>query len=89
MPRPRHNGQSGLAVGMYWATRISSLGFAMVLPTALGYWLDRTWGTAPWLLIVGACLGFTAAMFDLFRLARRLERSGSGTGSPRQDDASV
>lgn len=88
MPRPRRNGQSGLAVGMYWATRISSVGFAMVLPTALGYWLDSKWGTAPWLVVVGACLGFAAAMFDLIRLSRQLEIGGRGSGPSRQDDAS-
>jgi ATP synthase protein I len=89
VPRPRRNGQSGLAAGMYWATRISSVGFAMVLPTALGYWLDSKWGTAPWLVIVGVCAGFAAAMLDLFRLARRLENKGPGSGASRQDDASV
>jgi ATP synthase protein I len=89
VPRPRRNGQSGLAVGMYWATRVSSVGFAMVLPTALGYWLDSKWGTAPWLVIVGACLGFTVAMLDLVRLARRLEKAGPGSGSHRQDGSSV
>ena len=82
MPRPRQHGQSGLAVGMYWATRVSSVGFAMVLPTGLGYWLDSKWGTAPWLVIVGACLGFTIAMLDLAKLARQLENSESNSGPP-------
>lgn len=77
MPRPQKYGQSGLAVGMYWATRVSSVGFAMVLPTGLGYWLDSRWGTAPWLVIVGACLGFVVAMLDLVKLAKQLEKPGS------------
>jgi F0F1-type ATP synthase assembly protein I len=74
---------------MYWATRVSSVGFAMVLPTALGYWLDSKWGTAPWLVILGACIGFATAMLDLMKLAKRLEKPGPGHGSARQDDASV
>jgi F0F1-type ATP synthase assembly protein I len=53
----------------------------------LGYWLDRRWGTAPWLVIGGACIGFVTAMLDLFRLARRLEKSGAR--SPRQNNGSV
>ena len=77
MPRPRRNGQSGLAVGMYWATRISSVGFAMVVPTAVGYWLDGKWGTSPWLVLVGACFGFATAMLDIVRLAKRLQQRGS------------
>jgi ATP synthase protein I len=84
VPRPRKYGQSGLAVGMYWATRISSVGFAMVLPTALGYWLDRLWGTAPWLVVVGACLGFAIAMLDVLKLARQLDKPGSQPGRPDQ-----
>ena len=89
MPRPRRNGQSGLAVGMYWATRVSSVGFAMVLPTALGYWLDSRWGTAPWLVILGACLGFLASMLELITLVRQLDKPGPGSGTVRRDGADV
>ena len=84
MPRPRQNGQSGLAVGMYWATRISSIGFAMVVPTVVGYWLDSKWGTSPWLVLMGASLGFATAMLDVARLARRLQQRGSEISSPPQ-----
>lgn len=72
---------------MYWATRVSSVGFAMVLPTGLGYWLDTRWGTAPWLVIVGACLGFAAAMLDLMKLAQQLQKPGPKSGPPRSTGA--
>lgn len=67
---------------MYWATRVSSVGFAMVLPTGLGYWLDTKWGTAPWLVVVGACLGFAAAMLEVMKLAKLIEKTDSKSGPP-------
>lgn len=82
MPRPRSRGQSGLAVGLYWATRISTIGFQMAVPPAIGYWLDAKLGTAPWLVITGACLGFAIAMLEIARLAKQLQKPG---GPPSRD----
>lgn len=86
MPRPRRNGQSGVAVGMYWATRISSVGFAIVLPALLGYWLDKKWGTSPWLVVVGACLGFAAAAVEFTKLVQQQGKSGAKPGRPNASD---
>jgi F0F1-type ATP synthase assembly protein I len=61
---------------MYWATRISSIGFEMAVPPAIGYWLDERWGTAPWLVLTGACLGFAVAMLDVRKLAKQPARLG-------------
>lgn len=70
---------------MYWATRVSGIGFEMAVPTVLGYWLDTRWGTTPWLVVTGACLGFIAAMLDFVSLARGQSRRGNrppGSNSP-------
>jgi len=74
---------------MYWATRISSVGFAMVLPAALGYWLDGKWGTSPWLVISGACLGFLASMLELLKLVRLLDKPRPDSGASRRNGADV
>ncbi|MFG0332691.1 MAG: AtpZ/AtpI family protein [Maioricimonas sp. JB049] len=58
-----------MAAGMYWAARVSSIAMTMAVPPALGFWADRHWGTAPWLVIAGACLGFAVAMLEVFKLA--------------------
>lgn len=41
----------------------------------LGYWLDATLGTAPWLLVVFAFTGFASATWLLFRALTAAERA--------------
>lgn len=36
------------------------------LPTAVGIWLDRRWGTGAWLTILGAAVGFTTAIYSIY-----------------------
>ena len=85
VPRPQRRQSSGLAVGMYWATRISGIGFEMAVPAGIGFWLDRLWGTSPWLVVVGACLGFAVAMLDIVKLARQIGSRDSARGPARED----
>lgn len=53
-----------------------SLGFefviAVLLPGALGWWLDGRFGSRPWIMLAGGLLGFIAGL-------RLLMRSVSGT----------
>ncbi|MFO1094912.1 MAG: AtpZ/AtpI family protein [Planctomycetaceae bacterium] len=88
MPRPRHHGQSGVAVGMYWATRISSVGFSMAIPPLIGFWLDGKWGTRPWLVIAGACVGFTIAMLEFAKLIKQ-QTPESKSSPPRSPGKSA
>lgn len=46
------------------------LAITVILVAAGGHWLDRLWGTKPWLLVLGAALGMTVAMVNLVRKAR-------------------
>ena len=34
----------------------------------LGVWLDKRWGTAPWLTVGGGMLGIVVSFVNLFRL---------------------
>ena len=47
------------------------LGFEIVVPIVLGlllgFWLDRRWGTGPWLLLTGILLGIAAGFYNFFR----------------------
>ncbi|MDF1564536.1 MAG: AtpZ/AtpI family protein [Deltaproteobacteria bacterium] len=45
---------------------------ALTIFTLGGYWLDKKWGTTPWLTITGALLGITSGMVELFRTVKRL-----------------
>jgi F0F1-type ATP synthase assembly protein I len=58
---------------MYWATRVSNIGFQMALPALLGWWADTYFKTGPWLLISGAVLGFLSGMVAIFQLAKALD----------------
>ena len=42
----------------------------MAFPPLIGWWLDTKVGTGPWLLVVGAFLGFGVSMLELVRLAK-------------------
>lgn len=38
----------------------------------LGYYLDGRWGTAPWLMLAGAVVGFVGGFYSLFKTLGRL-----------------
>ena len=87
MPNSSNGGGPPLVRAMQWVSTITSLGFMMVLPAALGYWLDTLWGTEPWLLVLGALLGFVLGMWELLKLAKT-GAGGRGVRStpPRRSD---
>ena len=63
-----------------WLAEAYSMGWlfpaAIVLGLGLGYWLDKMFGTWPWLTVVFGACGMTAAFINLFRLAMRDDGSG-------------
>lgn len=75
MPTPRQNQRPPLVVAMEWVTQITTVSLEMSLPAAGGYWLDTKWGTSPWVMIVGAVLGFYVAMKHLMALSQKSNRS--------------
>ncbi len=54
---------------------MTGLGFeflaAILLPGALGWWIDRMLGWRPWLMIVGGAIGFFAGLRLLMLAARK------------------
>jgi F0F1-type ATP synthase assembly protein I len=68
---------------MYWATRISSVGFSMAVPPLIGVWLDGKWGTSPWLVVTGAVFGFLIGMLEFVKLMRQQQKPGAIPGSTR------
>ncbi len=51
--------------------RYTSLGFelgaAVALPTLLGVWIDRRWGSEPWGFLAGFCLGLAGGLYRFIR----------------------
>jgi ATP synthase protein I len=69
--------------------QLSTVGMSFVLAIVLGfgagYWLDRWWGTTPWLSFAGFFLGLAAGVLNVYRVLRATATpSGtSGAGPPR------
>jgi len=63
----------------------SQVGINLVVATfvglAIGYFLDKLFGTSPWLLIIFLLLGIVAGFIELFRIARKRLADG-----PENDD---
>jgi len=70
-PRAKNHGG-----GMGWAERPLATGFrvagelvaALAVSVAIGWWLDRWLGTAPWLLVLFLVLGSAAGVLNVWRL---------------------
>jgi ATP synthase protein I len=58
-----------MAVGIYGAVGLQ-LVVSLLVGVFLGQWLDRKWGTEPWLLFLGVILGSSAGFYNLFRLMK-------------------
>ena len=63
---------------------LRSAGLLLAIPTLLivaplvgfflGDWLDRRFGTRPWLMLVGLVLGFVAAGRETYQIYQRYQR---------------
>ena len=63
---------------------LRSAGLLLAIPTLLivaplvgfflGNWLDRRFGTSPWLMLVGLVLGFVAAGRETYQIYRRYQQ---------------
>lgn len=61
--------------GNLWALEFWGVGFVIVAGVVTGYllgsWLDRKFGTSPWLVVAGVLLGTVAGILELFRTVSR------------------
>lgn len=57
---------------------LSTLGFefifAVLIPGAVGWWIDRKLGSTPWVMIAGGLFGFGAGFFLLMRAVKESAR---------------
>lgn len=68
------DGRTAVARGYVLSTRVTSIGLQMALPPLAGWWADGKFNTAPWLLILGAMLGFSVSLLELIKLAKESEK---------------
>ncbi len=61
-----------------YAGRWSSIGIQFIVSALVGYWIgqwiDTKFDTAPWFLVIGICLGLTAAFVDMVVLIQKSAR---------------
>jgi ATP synthase protein I len=74
-PNPRRPGGGEDTSSWY---RLAGIGFEFIVAVGLfgglGFWLDRTLGTGPWLMVSGFGLGFATGLFLMVRAANRMFR---------------
>ena len=56
---------------------------AEMLGVGLGFWLDKKWGTLPWMLLAGAVLGFAWGFYIVWRGAQEMGRQEKLKGKKR------
>ncbi len=78
----RPESRSSLALGMEWASRVTTIGLMFALPAVVGYGVDSWLHTIPVATITGAVLGFAAGMSNAVRMARQFA-GGSGDRESR------
>ena len=69
---------------LVWYLRYLYLGFELMLsvavPTGVGMWLDRRWGTKLLFTLLGLVLGFTAGIYLIYGALFGRNGGGSGRG---------
>lgn len=71
--RPPEKRSAAVAAQSMYGVGIEFI-LAMLLPGALGYWLDGKWGTRPALMLVGGGFGFAAGLIRMLRQSRETMR---------------
>jgi ATP synthase protein I len=57
---------TGAQTGVYLGLGLQ-FAFAILLFVYLGQWLDRRFGTAPWLLLIGVFVGAGGGFYSIYR----------------------
>jgi cyanate permease len=85
---PNEQSRHPYAVAMAWVSRITTVALEMVLPGLVGIWLDRRWGTSPWITLLGFGLGMTLAIWHLIQMTRGSNSKGGSQRPPPKDPSS-
>lgn len=56
----------------------STVGIVLVVSMVIGYafgsWLDRVFGTEPWLMLLFTLMGIAAGFIEMFRIVSRISK---------------
>jgi len=80
----RRGNQQGVGLAMRIGIELVA---AVMVGSGLGWFLDDKFGTSPVFLLALVCLGFTAGVMNVIRLAKGLDkREGIGWGKDRKEN---
>lgn len=85
----RRRGPTMMGPGLGQALRFAAeLVIGVGVGAFIGWWLDGFFGTKPWLLVLFVALGFTGAMLNIIRAAKRAQYKGEPAepGKPEMYD---
>ena len=51
---------------MRWVSTVTTCSLEIVLPAAIGYWIDHKLGTVPWFAVGGLVLGLVAGPYHFY-----------------------
>jgi len=75
-PQPPKRGNSSMAEAMRTIGALSTVGISFVLAIAigagLGWYLDKSFGTGPWLFLIFFAIGVAAGILNVYRTAGRV-----------------
>ena len=74
-----------MVAAMQWVTQITTVSLEMALPPLLGYWGDKHWQTEPWLVSLGAVVGFAVGMKHLLQIAKMSNENHRAKNSDPDD----
>jgi F0F1-type ATP synthase assembly protein I len=76
--------RSAMAVGVGWASKVSTIALSFSLPPVIGFGIDRWSGWSPVATLAGVVLGFVMGLMQILQLSREISgprarptRSGS------------
>jgi len=71
----------GSASGVWQAASLGVLlGVSTVAGVLVGQYLDRRWGTWPWVTLAGTVLGMVGGLFEVIGALKRLQSGQTGGG---------
>lgn len=84
---PRQDSEPPMVAASRWVSEIINIALQMCLPVGGGFWLDNRWGTSPWLVVLGACLGLLIAGAGFTQLIKRLAPHSTPPRSSSSDNS--
>ncbi|MGE0626189.1 MAG: AtpZ/AtpI family protein [Hyphomicrobiaceae bacterium] len=72
-PPPSHQNARGRAFGEAFKI-VAELVVGVAVGGGIGWFLDRQFGSTPWLLVLFLILGFAGGLLNVIRIARQMQR---------------